>query len=88
VRSGPDDAGVVDEHVKAAGAGHDVPRGSDRRIVGDVHLHEPRAEALGGRGAALAVPRGDPHDMTLRQKPTSCLITEALAGAGDERRRH
>jgi len=60
LRSGPDDPGVVDQHVEAACGSHHIPRRNDRRIVGDIHRHKPRAEALGSGGATLTIPGGNP----------------------------
>jgi hypothetical protein len=81
--SGPDDAGVVDEHVEAAGAGHYVPRGGDRRVVSDIHRHKPGAEAIRGCGAALSIPAGDPHLVAVGQQSSSGLLAEPLVRAGD-----
>lgn len=81
-------ASIVDEHIKAADLGHHSGRGLDRRVIGDVHLHEAGTEGLGCRSAPPWVTRRHPNLVACAEQAPGGLIAHAPASPGDERRCH
>ena len=80
--------GVVDEHVEAGRGRDGLGRRGDAGVVGDVELHEARAELVGGGPAARRVAGADPDVMALGEQAPGGLVAEALVRPGDQSRGH